>query len=190
MGGVIAGAAIAVPAITVAAGVGKIDPEQIDYTSQYPLNSTMELFGTTNPIDFVGFGVWTPVYIRVVNVTRVTLEKGDHINATNMRSANFQSVSLACGEKNASSWVMFGTASGTAAVNTSIFTSAGYTISSTSGVYTSTSPYGCFKLYADGTIEAIGGNSPEPLMSGEIYNNTENGVTPREGCYTIWRRSE
>jgi len=35
MGGVIAGAAIAVPAITVAAGIGKIDPNQIDYAAEY-----------------------------------------------------------------------------------------------------------------------------------------------------------
>jgi len=49
MSGVLAGTAIAVPAITIAAGVGKIDPTQIDYAQQYPVGSVVDIAGTTNP---------------------------------------------------------------------------------------------------------------------------------------------
>jgi len=69
MGGVIAGAAIAVPAITVAAGIGKIDgANQITL----PVNSTLEIFGASTPESLGYEGTWEFVkgeYIEYVSRT-------------------------------------------------------------------------------------------------------------------------
>jgi len=53
--GVIAGTSIAVPAITIAAGVGKIDPNQIDYSNQFSVGQTVEIYGTDKPWE-TGYG--------------------------------------------------------------------------------------------------------------------------------------
>jgi len=56
MGGVIVGASIAVPAITVAAGIGKIDGAS---QTTLPVNSTLEIYGTETP-EALGYdGSWS-----------------------------------------------------------------------------------------------------------------------------------
>jgi len=77
MSGVIAGGAIAVPAITVAAGIGKIDPNQIDYSAQYNIGDTVTIGDGDTPLtssqvsERFGGGTWdyqsTDALINLIN---------------------------------------------------------------------------------------------------------------------------
>jgi len=114
-----------------------------------------------------------------------------------MRTASFQSIDIACYAKTSTSWTIYGTIEGDVAINSSIFTplndsrpTFGYTngkvISTTVNTNTGSELYGGFKLYASATIVVYNNNAPGEIGSGELYNI--NGVTPRENCYTVWKR--